>query len=74
VWQRDNAIGAVVSVFVGGAVRDRDSIEGGSVWRRREKKAFGFFAIFRNGRKREREGLGLKFFEDKIVFFIKFIQ
>ena len=69
--QRDNVIGAVVSAFIGGTMRERDSrggerlpsmvsalvdgavrreiAEGGSVWRRREKK-------------------------DKIVFLNKFIQ
>ncbi len=71
MWQRDNAIEAVVSAFSDGAVKERDS-RGGSVWRWREKKAFGFLQ-FSEMEERESGG-GLKILEDKIVFLIKFIQ
>ena len=71
--QRDNAIGAVVSAFSGGAVRERDSRGGGKRLALERQKGMAFLQFSENGRKRE-SGWGLKFLEDKIVFFIKFIQ
>ena len=55
-----------------GTVRERDSRWGASCIGER-KKGVWFFAIFRNGRKRDGGG-GLKFLEDKTVFLFKFIQ
>jgi hypothetical protein len=60
VRQRDNAIGAVVCVFVGGAVRERDS-RGGEASGVGETKRPGLFAIFRKWKK-EREWMGFEIF------------